>query len=234
MNPTIKTDNGSRVFHGDGAAMYRRVAPRCDHTLVFDPPWGIIDQFGFMSASQNVLAFCDGMRAADVIRIFGAPTWIFTWDCVSSWYTPNRPLRRSKLCLWYGDVSRYNGEGYLYYDGKPENQRIVKNTRGQHHYRPKDGKMLSDIYSQPITRLHSQGHNHGKPIEWIKCLIANTVRAGSIVIDPFVGGGSTLIACEQLQLKLIGAEIDEQHHRGLISTLASATDREYKSQMALI
>lgn len=214
--------------------MYRKVAPHHDHLLVFDPPWDIIDRFEFMAASQNVLAFCDGMRAADVIGIFGAPTWVFVWDCVSSWYTPSRPLKRAKLCMWYGDISKYSPDGYLYYDGKPEKQRIIKNSRGEHHHIPKDGKMLSDIYSQPITKLHNQGHNHGKPIEWIKCLIANTVQPGQVVIDPFVGGGSALIACKHLRIKLIGAEIDGNHHKSLADSLARSTDRDYDSQINLI
>ena len=68
-------------------------------SLFFDPPW---DQMPQMQPRKSVLAFADGQRTADVVRLFGAPTWLFAWDCVSSWYTPSRPLKRMKLCLWSG------------------------------------------------------------------------------------------------------------------------------------
>ena len=196
------------LFHGDGQLLYDAAAPHTQHTLIFDPPWDIAAEFE-MRASDNVLAFCDGYRAGDIVRLFGPPTWVFAWDCVSSWYTPNRPLRRMKLCFWYGDVTQYKQKGYLFGDpcGKP---RIVTNSRGSYLFTPDTGKMLSDVFSHPITSLHSSsGHEHSKPIDWITALIGNTVRDGDIVIDPFAGSGVTMQACRRLGVSWLGAELDE-------------------------
>lgn len=203
-----KRTDSELLFHGDGQELYHAAAPITQHTLIFDPPWNIATEFD-MSASDNILAFCDGYRAGDIVRMFGPPTWVFAWDCVSSWYTPNRPLRRMKMCFWYGDVTQYKQKGYLFGDpcGKP---RIVTNSRGSYLFTPDTGKMLSDVYSHPITSLHStSGHEHSKPLDWLTALIANTIRDGDIIIDPFAGSGATLQACRKLGVNWLGAELDD-------------------------
>lgn len=203
-----KRTSSELFFHGDGQLLYDAVANYTQHTLIFDPPWDIATEFE-MRHSDSVLAFCDGYRAGDIVRLFGSPTWVFAWDCVSSWYTKNRPLRRMKLCFWFGDVSDYKQKGYLFGDpcGKP---RIVTNSRGSYMFSPDTGKMLSDVFSQPITRLHSaERHKHSKPLDWITALIGNTVRDGDIVIDPFAGSGVTLQACRRLGINWLGSELDE-------------------------
>ncbi len=184
-----------------------------------------------MRHSDNVLAFCDGYRAGDIVRLFGAPTWVFAWDCVSSWYTPNRPLRRMKLCFWYGDVAQYKQKGYLF--GDPCGKRMVTNSRGSYLFTPDSGKMLSDVFSRPITSLHStSGHEHSKPIDWITALIGNTVRDGDIVIDPFAGSGVTLTACRKLGINWLGAELDEGRSDA-IATLAEPNEPQKLLQASL-
>lgn len=203
-----KRTSSELLFHGDGQLLYDAVGKITQHTLIFDPPWNIASEFEMID-SDNVLAFCDGYRAGDIVRMFGAPTWVFAWDCISSWYTPNRPLRRMKLCFWYGDISQYKQKGYLFGGpcGKP---RIVTNSRGSYLFTPDSGKMLSDVFSHPITSLHSQGaHEHSKPLDWITALIGNTARDGDIVIDPFAGSGVTMQACRKLGINWLGAELDE-------------------------
>lgn len=202
----LKQSERETLFLGDGQELYNSLAIGTAHTLFFDPPWDIARSFD-MGDSENILAFCDGYRAGDIIRLFGPPTWVFFWDCVSSWFTPNRPLRRGKICMWYGDINKYNPKGCLYGQpcGKP---RMVTNSRGTYLFTPDEGKMLSDVFVKPITKLHQSGHNHGKPVEWVSMLIANTIRPGDVLIDPFAGGGSSLVACRDLGVSWVGAEID--------------------------
>jgi len=173
------------------------------HTLFYDPEWN--DMVVPLRDYANVLAFCDGFRVSDVISLFGSPVWVFIWDCVTSWYTPNRPLRRGKLCLWYGDINKYNFNGAHY--GDAGNVRNVKNTRGAYEFVPDSrGKHLSDVFSLPITKLHAESdHNHSKPSDWIRLLIANCT-AGDIY-DPFCGSGESIIAAENLARQCRAVEI---------------------------
>ena len=196
--------------------------------LIYDPPWDLALDWSAPSC-PSTLAFTDGGRAGDVVRLYGAPTWVFVWDAVSSWWTPNRPLRRMKLCFWYGELDSYDQEGAFYRptSGREEVPRTVSNTRGSYEYTPHpEGRRLSDLYSKPITQLHSteEQHSHSKPIEWMTCLIANT--SSGLVIDPFAGGGASLEAAHKLGRVWVGAEIDPHNCDLIRARLSAAVDGE--------
>ena len=54
----------------------------------------------------------------------------------------------------------------------------------------------SDVWQVARPRLNKL-HPTAKPIELIERAIANSSRAGGIVLDPFAGSGSVLIACQR-------------------------------------
>ena len=194
-----------RLICGDctDAAVVERVNDGRANALIFDPEWD--DMPDAIRGYSSVLAFCDGGRIGDVITRYGPPTWVFVWDCVSSWYTPNRPLRRMKLCAWYGDIDRYHFDGWHY--GDAGEMRDVWNTRGGYKFVPDPrGKHLSDVFPFPITRLHKESeHNHSKPLDWITLLIGNCTTGD--IYDPFLGSGTTLIAAENLSRQCRACEI---------------------------
>jgi hypothetical protein len=211
-----------RLICGDCNAVDDAFYADC-HTLFYDPEWDEGQKPAFR-AFDDVLSFCDGSSFGYVIELFGAPTWVFAWDCVTSWYTPNRPLRRMKNCLWYGDVHNYQFDGWHYGDSGEE--RTVRNTRGEYVFKPDPrGKHLSDVFSQPITKLHAESeHSHSKPIDWVTLLIANCTRGD--VFDPFLGSGTSLIACERLGRKCRAIEISPAFCAVAIQRWADMTGQE--------
>jgi site-specific DNA-methyltransferase (adenine-specific) len=56
-------------------------------------------------------------------------------------------------------------------------------------------------------------HPTQKPVSALKPLIRAFTDPGDIVLDPFCGSGSTLIAARALERSYIGIELDPQHHR---------------------
>ena len=50
-----------------------------------------------------------------------------------------------------------------------------------------------------------------KPIRLIEAHLANSSQPGDLVLDPFLGSGSTLIACEKLGRRCFGVEIDPRY-----------------------
>jgi len=54
---------------------------------------------------------------------------------------------------------------------------------------------------------NSDLHPTTKPVELIERLIANSSQAGEIVLDTFLGSGTTLIACERLGRRCRAVEI---------------------------
>lgn len=54
-------------------------------------------------------------------------------------------------------------------------------------------------------------HDSQKPIELMATLISNSSNINEIVFDPFMGSGTTAIACLQTGRQFIGCEIDKQY-----------------------
>jgi DNA modification methylase len=64
-------------------------------------------------------------------------------------------------------------------------------------------------------------HPTQKPVPCLKPLIAAFTQPGDIVLDPFSGSGSTLIAAGALRRRFIGIDLDPGHHRTARARLAT-------------
>ena len=53
-------------------------------------------------------------------------------------------------------------------------------------------------------------HNTIKPIDLVERHIANSTQENDIVLDPFIGSGTTALACKHLNRKYIGFELNEK------------------------
>ena len=56
-------------------------------------------------------------------------------------------------------------------------------------------------------------HPCEKPIDLMKILIENSSKENDIVLDPFMGSGSTGVACLKSNRKFVGFEIDENYYQ---------------------
>lgn len=74
----------------------------------------------------------------------------------------------------------------------------------------------SDILSVPNNKVKDVNgknlHDTEKTVELMKILIDNSSQPDEIVLDPFMGIGSTGMACKQLNRQFIGIEIDEDYY----------------------
>lgn len=62
-------------------------------------------------------------------------------------------------------------------------------------------------YDNPKNKKHPTE----KPVELMQTLVENSSNGGDIVLDPFMGSGSTGVACKSLNRKFIGIELDETY-----------------------
>ena len=73
----------------------------------------------------------------------------------------------------------------------------------------------SDILSIPNKKTKDKGgkniHDTEKPIELMEVLVNNSSQENELVLDPFMGVGSTGIACIKNNRNFIGIEIDENY-----------------------
>lgn len=110
------------------------------------------------------------------------------------------------MIVWRKDVPVFS-MGRLDYDYQHEP--ILYGWRGSHqHYG--NGKYKSSVWDIPRPKS-SKLHPTMKPIELVSNAINNSSKADDIVLDPFGGSGSTLIACEQTDRTCYMMELDPKY-----------------------
>ena len=70
------------------------------------------------------------------------------------------------------------------------------------------GKPCSYILTETPER---NGHPCVKPFHAWKRLLANVTKPAQLVLDPFMGSGTTLVAAKDMGLRAIGIEIEERY-----------------------
>lgn len=89
------------------------------------------------------------------------------------------------------------------------------------HFREKgvpvnDGYDLKKrFYQSPINKKDKDLYDHPtiKPLEFVKQHILHITQENDIILDPFVGSGTTCVAAKELGRKYIGFEIDEDYYK---------------------
>jgi len=57
----------------------------------------------------------------------------------------------------------------------------------------------------------SAEHPTMKPVELVSIMLTNSSRSGDLVLDPFLGSGTTMIAAERLGRRCYGMEIEPRY-----------------------
>jgi hypothetical protein len=195
--------------------------------LVIDPPFDLPELTEWaadLPRPASTLVFTDPRHLGEVTTLFGPPAWLFVWDTRNTWSAgPRRPVTQTKLCAWFGDLDTYDRDASLW--GVPPGRKDHPTTKAE----PLAGRRLTDLWSESLRWLHHPGAGqphagptptarngdrqgdpwlrHTKPVDWVRCLIGNTSPPG-LVVDPFAGYGTTLIAARALGRPAIGWEWD--------------------------
>lgn len=88
---------------------------------------------------------------------------------------------------------------------------------------PQSYEKAKTVYDLPINikdkRLY--GHPTIKPLSIIRNLVETSSKTNSLVLDPFIGSGTTAVACKELGRNYIGFEIDAAYHTKCLERLAA-------------
>lgn len=101
-----------------------------------------------------------------------------------------------------------------WYKGSPGHRSYIGFNDWEPHivYGKTDGLVAHDYFqaSNNETMGH-YGHPCPKPIRWAEWLIGKMTKEGDIVLDPFLGSGTTAVASKRLGRKWIGIELSEKY-----------------------
>lgn len=98
------------------------------------------------------------------------------------------------------------GSGDLENDWGNQTELIIYCVKGKKNINYRKGNVLN------IPKIHSSKlvHPTQKPVELIKEILGVSALKNDFVVDPFMGSGSTIKACNQMNLKSLGIELDKE------------------------
>ena len=90
---------------------------------------------------------------------------------------------------------------------------------------------LSKYYISGINKADKDlfGHPTIKPLDFVKNHIINSTQEGDVVLDCFMGSGTTAIACKELGRHYIGFEINSKYYQIALDRLNGLT-KEYREK----
>lgn len=103
------------------------------------------------------------------------------------------------------------------------------------HCNPVSYESAKTVYYQPINLKDKQtwGHPTIKPLNIIENLILNSSLEGQTILDPFMGSGTTGIACKMHNRNFIGMEIDKTFYKTAEERITSTDIKTTPSQPSL-
>lgn len=121
------------------------------------------------------------------------------------------------ICVWVKD----NGGMGSLYRSKHEMIAVYKNGTAPHRNNVelgKHGRYLSNVWEYPCSNTFSKQSDEGKlcelhptvkPVKMVADAILDTTIKGEIILDPFLGSGTTLMAAERVGRLCYGIELDQ-------------------------
>mgnify|MGYP003091688322 FL=1 len=76
-----------------------------------------------------------------------------------------------------------------------------------------NGKRITDVWYFDRVSGNKQVHQNQKPVDLLEQCILKHSNENDIVLDPFMGSGSTGVAGLRLNRNFIGIEIDEKYYQ---------------------
>lgn len=182
-----------QLYCGDCLDLLPRISSKKD-AIVTDPPYGI-----------NIIH--GGGRGINGWRDYRKQG---SWDSI-------RPSKEYfDLLLQYKYIIIWGGNYFT--DYLPPTQQWLMWDKGQRNFSLADGELAWSnqnrairIITYPRGRMKKEGglHPTQKPIEVMKwCIEKAKIPTGTTIIDPYMGSGTTGIACIRTGYKFIGIERD--------------------------
>jgi site-specific DNA-methyltransferase (adenine-specific) len=206
MKPAPEVYN--RITCGDALRVIPNLPARSVDLVVTDPPYG--DNVGYgpgnirIAGNEHPLLALQALALA--YRVLKADTTAYLFcgmrhlSFVRSFFTAYTRYRIGETIIW-DKVSMGVGPAF-----RKQYECILALEKGRPTYR--DRRMLNLL---SYRRVRDSAHPHAKPLELVKALIRHSSDEGGIVLDPFLGSGTTAVAALELGRRFVGIELDARY-----------------------
>ena len=215
----VKTVNiNDNVINGDSLKVLNDLDDGVIDIVITDPPYGInyksnfsifdntITKRGLSNDNNEAFKLLDKTceilqrKTSENAHLYFFCSWtVFSKfeSIIGKYFTIKTPLVWDKKNLTQGD---------LYNDWSNQTEIILYCVKCKKGFNKRKGNLLS------VSRLHTSKmvHPTQKPVELIKHILDASALKNDFIVDPFMGSGSTIKACNEYGLKSLGIELDKE------------------------
>ena len=204
------------IIHGDCIQVMRTMPSRSVDFILTDPPYvtRYRDRSGRQVMNDDNADWIEPAYA-EMYRLLKCNSFavsFYGWNSIdrfsAAWAKAGfrmvgHIVFRKRYASSRGYLARHHENAYLLAKGRPDMQSRC---------------VIGDVIDMPYTgnRLHPTQ----KPVAALTPLIESFCPQGGVVLDPFCGSGSSLVAAQQQGCVWLGVELDSSHHRTASNRLA--------------
>jgi site-specific DNA-methyltransferase (adenine-specific) len=231
----------NKVIQGDCLEIMRKIPDNSVDVTFADPPFNLKKKYNSYYDKHEVeeyLSWCKEWLTEMVritkptgsIFVHNIPKWLIyfgsylneiaifrhwiAWDAMGS------PLGKTLLPNHYGILYYVKSDDFKFYDIRMLHRRcrnchyILQDYGGKKSQMHPFGPLVSDVWTDIHRIRHKKRrdeHPCQLPIHLLERLLLMSTDEEDIVLDPFIGTGTTAIAAKKLGRKFIGIDIDTNY-----------------------
>ena len=231
----------NKIIQGDCLEIMRKIPDNSVDVTFADPPFNLKKKYNSYYDKHDVetyLLWCKDWlfemvritKPTGSIFVHNIPKWLIyfgsylneiaifrhwiAWDAMGS------PLGKTLLPNHYGILYYVKSDKFKFYDIRMLHKRcrnckyVLQDYGGKKAQMHPFGPLVSDVWTD-IHRIRHKirrdEHPCQLPVHLLERLLLMSSDEGDIVLDPFIGTGTTAIAAKKLGRKFIGMDIDPKY-----------------------
>lgn len=238
-----------KIWHGDSMELLRAMPDASVDLVLTDPPygttncpwdrvatgpewWAEIRRVARRGAAVLVFGqepFSSRMRLASPIPF--RYDWIWRKTAPCGFLNANRmPLRAHEVVsVFYDALPSYNPQKTPPPDGSTRVRRYHERGRAGVYAAVKNAKesVYTDRFPTDVITMKPEKHTYAagrvhptqKPLALMEYFIRTYTDPGQVVLDPFMGSGTTAVAALRLGRRFAGAEAEAGYHAAILRRL---------------
>lgn len=224
--------NNIELIHGDCIEALKKLPAESIDLILTDPPYGISyisnmrevsEKFDMLQNDDNDIRFVAYKEFARILKPDSCAIVFASWkNMAEDMVELQKYFDIKNTLIWW---KRGGGIGDLEHTLSTDYEVALVCHKGSCKIR---GKRDGSVFVVDKVNPNAMVHPTQKPIELMSRLLAKFTDPGMLVCDPFMGSGTTALACIEMDRNFVGMEIEPKFYK-----IASDLVDEAQSQVRM-
>lgn len=241
MNNQKNSKDINSIVKGDAIRYLETLPDDSVDMAFADPPFNLKKRYNHYDDKKSIneyLEWCKEWlchmvritKPSGSIFVHNIPKWLTHYSCYLNevalfrhwiaWDAMGTPLGKTILPNHYGILWYVKSKDFKFYDVRAPHRycrnckTLLKDYGGKKHLIHPFGTLVSDVWTDIHRIRHAKRrdeHPCQLPVPLLERLILMTTDKDDLVLDPFIGTGTSAIAAKRLGRKYIGIDIDDKY-----------------------